>query len=54
MPLAPVHHRRIIVDGTDTFYRDAGPPDVPVVLLPHGYLASSFVYRNLMAALGDR
>jgi pimeloyl-ACP methyl ester carboxylesterase len=54
MPLAPVHHCRIVVEGIDTFYREAGPPDVPVVLLPHGYPASSFVYRNLMAALGDR
>jgi len=54
MPLAPVHHRRITVDGIDTFYREAGPPDAPVLLLPHGYPASSFVYRNLMAALGDR
>ncbi|WP_331134244.1 hypothetical protein [Sphingopyxis sp.] len=21
----------------DVFYREAGPPDAPVVLLPHGY-----------------
>jgi pimeloyl-ACP methyl ester carboxylesterase len=52
MQFAPVHHRRITVDGIDTFYREAGPPDAPVLLLPHGYPASSFVYRNLMAALG--
>jgi pimeloyl-ACP methyl ester carboxylesterase len=37
MSLAPVHHRRINVDGVDTFYREAGPADAPVVLLPHGY-----------------
>lgn len=51
---APISHRRITVDGIDTFYREAGPDDAPVVLLPHGYPASSFVYRALMAALGDR
>jgi pimeloyl-ACP methyl ester carboxylesterase len=54
MPITPVHHRRVTVDGIDTFYREAGPADAPVVLLPHGYPASSFVYRNLMAALGHR
>jgi pimeloyl-ACP methyl ester carboxylesterase len=54
MQLAPVRHCRITVDGIDTFYREAGPPDAPVLLLPHGYPASSYVYRNLMAALGDR
>ena len=54
MPLTPVHHRRVTVDGIDTFYREAGPADAPVVLLPHGYPCSSYVYRNLMAALGDR
>jgi pimeloyl-ACP methyl ester carboxylesterase len=51
---APNTHHRIAVDGVDIFYRQAGPADAPVVLLPHGYPASSYVYRNLMAALGDR
>jgi pimeloyl-ACP methyl ester carboxylesterase len=54
MSLAPVHHRRITVDGIDTFYREAGPADAPVVLLPHGYPCSSYAYRTLKAALGDR
>ncbi len=54
MSLAPVHHRRVTVDGVDTFYREAGPADAPVVLLPHGYPSSSYAYRNLMTALGDR
>ncbi|HEY1180530.1 MAG TPA: alpha/beta hydrolase [Phytomonospora sp.] len=51
---APVAHHRTHVDGIDTFYRAAGPPDAPVVLLPHGYPCSSFQYRGLLAALGDR
>lgn len=54
MSSAPVTHHRVTVDGVDTFYRQAGPPDAPIVLLPHGYPASSYVYRNLMAALGDQ
>ncbi|WP_448608367.1 hypothetical protein [Geodermatophilus sp. URMC 60] len=35
--LAPVRHRRIDVHGIDTSYREAGPPDARVVLLPHRY-----------------
>lgn len=47
-------HRRIEIDGVDIFYREAGPADAPVLLLPHGYPASSFVYRNLMPQLATR
>jgi pimeloyl-ACP methyl ester carboxylesterase len=49
-----VRHRRCTVDGIDTFYREAGPADAPVVLLPHGYPCSSYEFRNLMPALADR
>lgn len=52
--LAPVAHRTIDIDGIDVFYREAGTPDAPVVLLPHGYPSSSVQFRNLMPALGDR
>ncbi|MGH6616828.1 alpha/beta fold hydrolase [Sphingomonas sp.] len=50
----PVQHRRTTVGGVDIFYREAGPADAPVVLLPHGYPCSSFEFRNYMAQLGDR
>jgi pimeloyl-ACP methyl ester carboxylesterase len=50
----PVAHRTMTIDGIDTFYREAGPRDAPVVLLTHGYPCSSFEFRHLMAALGDR
>ncbi|MGV0815417.1 alpha/beta hydrolase [Mycolicibacterium boenickei] len=52
--MTAVTHHRILADGVDTFYRAAGPADAPVLLLPHGYPASSYVYRNLMASLGGR
>ncbi|OBB17790.1 hydrolase [Mycolicibacterium setense] len=52
--MTAVTHHRTTVDRVDTFYRAAGPVDAPVLLLPHGYPASSYVYRNLMARLGDR
>jgi pimeloyl-ACP methyl ester carboxylesterase len=51
---ARVYHRRITIDGVDTFYRDAGRKDAPVVLLPHGYPCSSFEFRHFMPALADR
>jgi pimeloyl-ACP methyl ester carboxylesterase len=54
MKIASVAHRTVDVDGIRTFYREAGPPDAPVVLLPHGYPSSSFQFRHFMAALGDR
>ncbi|MFE9206465.1 alpha/beta fold hydrolase [Micromonospora sp. NPDC007230] len=54
MSAVPVAHRTVDVNGIRTFYREAGPADGPVVLLPHGYPSSSFQFRNLMPALGDR
>lgn len=51
---ASVGHRRVDIDGVDTFYREAGPADGAVLLLPHGYPCSSYAFRNLLAALGDR
>jgi pimeloyl-ACP methyl ester carboxylesterase len=53
MPV-PVSHRTAVVDDMSIFYREAGAPDAPVVLLPHGYPSSSFQFRGLMPALGDR
>jgi pimeloyl-ACP methyl ester carboxylesterase len=47
-------HQTITVAGIETFYREAGMPDAPVVLLPHGYPSSSFQYRHLLPALADR
>jgi pimeloyl-ACP methyl ester carboxylesterase len=49
-----VKHRRIAIDGIDIFYREGGPADAPVILLPHGYPCSSFQFRNFMPALADR
>jgi pimeloyl-ACP methyl ester carboxylesterase len=51
--MATVTHKTVNVGGVDIFYREAGPPDAPVVLLPHGYPSSSFQYRALMPALAD-
>jgi pimeloyl-ACP methyl ester carboxylesterase len=49
-----VKHRRVMVGEVDTFYREAGPADAPVVLLPHGYPCSSYEFRCLLPRLADR
>lgn len=49
-----VKHRYVEIEGISVFYREAGPEDAPVVLLPHGYPSSSFQFRGLMPALADR
>jgi pimeloyl-ACP methyl ester carboxylesterase len=49
-----VHLRRVMADGVDVFYREAGPADGPVVLLLHGFPASSFQFRELIPRLADR
>ena len=51
---ALTRHRRIDVAGVDTFVREGGPEDAPLLLLPHGYPCSSYAYRGLIPALADR
>ncbi|WP_348628631.1 alpha/beta fold hydrolase [Rhizobium leguminosarum] len=48
-----VRHRWMTVAGVETFYREAGREDAPVLLLPHGYPCSSYEFRNLMPRLAD-
>ena len=49
-----VHHRYATVDERQVFYREAGDPDAPVVVLLHGFPTGSFMFRNLIPALADR
>jgi pimeloyl-ACP methyl ester carboxylesterase len=42
------------VDGVKLFYRQAGDPAAPTVLLLHGFPTSSFMYRDLIPYLADR
>jgi pimeloyl-ACP methyl ester carboxylesterase len=50
----PVANRRVKVDGRDIFFREAGEPRAPVVLLLHGFPNSSFYFRTLIPLLADR
>ena len=47
------YHRRT-VDGVSVFYREAGPPDAPVILLLHGFPTSSRMFDTLIPLLADR
>jgi pimeloyl-ACP methyl ester carboxylesterase len=47
-------YRTTSVDGLKVFYREAGDPLAPAILLLHGFPTSSHMYRDLMPALADR
>jgi pimeloyl-ACP methyl ester carboxylesterase len=49
-----VHHRYLTVDGHRLFFREAGPPDAPALVLLHGFPTSSYMFRDLVPALADR
>ncbi len=50
----PTAIRRIEADGVEVFYREAGAPEAPALLLLHGFPTSSFQYRELIPLLADR
>ncbi|MGW8765340.1 alpha/beta fold hydrolase [Streptomyces sp. NPDC055815] len=45
--------RTATVDGLDVFYREAGDPANPTLVLLHGFPSSSHMYRGLIAELAD-
>ncbi len=47
-------YHSIPVDGVNVFYREAGDPKNPTLVLLHGYPSSSFMFRGLMADLSDQ
>jgi pimeloyl-ACP methyl ester carboxylesterase len=47
-------HRTVRIDGRDVFYREAGAPDAPTIVLLHGFPTSSHMFRNLIPALAPR
>src|ERR1700734_4165231 len=51
-PVTSIH--KIEADGVNVFYRAAGDPGAPVVLLLHGFPTSSFMFRELIPRLADR
>jgi pimeloyl-ACP methyl ester carboxylesterase len=50
----PTFYRTIAVEGVDVFYREAGDPQHPTILLLHGFPSSSHMFRDLIPLLADR
>jgi pimeloyl-ACP methyl ester carboxylesterase len=48
-----VHHRTATINGMDVFYREAGDPQSPALVLLHGFPTSSHMFRNLIPELAD-
>jgi len=48
-----VQHKFIEIDGLNIFYREAGNPSNPTLVLPHGFPTSSHMFRNLIRDLSD-
>ncbi|QPF81723.1 alpha/beta fold hydrolase [Bradyrhizobium genosp. L] len=47
-------YRTAAVNGRNVFYREAGDPSAPTILLLHGLPTSSQMFRDLMPALAER
>nr|WP_222617033.1 alpha/beta fold hydrolase [Mitsuaria sp. TWR114] len=53
-PAAAVFHRHATVLGRQVFYREAGDPAAPTLLLLHGLPTSSRMFNPLIPLLADR
>lgn len=53
-PSGRVRARKTVVDGLKVFYREAGDPLAPAIVLLHGFPSSSHMYRDLIPQLADR
>ena len=49
-----VNYRKADVNGFNIFYREAGTPGAPKLLLLHGFPSSSHMFRDLIPLLDDR
>ena len=54
MNVPGVAHRFGAAGGVRVFYRGAGPPDAPTMLLLHGFPSAPHQFRRLIDALGSR
>jgi len=48
-----VTYRTVTIDDVDIFYREAGDPNRPTILLLHGFPTSSHMFRDLITELAD-
>jgi pimeloyl-ACP methyl ester carboxylesterase len=52
--MAAVHYRTAKVDNRNVFYREAGAPGAPKLLLLHGFPTAGHMFRDLIPLLADR
>jgi len=52
--MSAITYRTADVDGLRIFYREAGAPSAPKLLLLHGFPTSSHMFRGLIPLLSDR
>ena len=52
--MTAIKYRTTNVDGFSIFYREAGSPGAPKLLLLHGFPTSSHMFRDLIPLLTDR
>lgn len=52
--MANIRHRTVRLGDVEVFYREAGAPDAPVLLLLHGFPTSSHQFVRLMHTLAGR
>jgi pimeloyl-ACP methyl ester carboxylesterase len=48
-----VTYKTVTIDNVDIFYREAGDPGRPTLLLLHGFPTSSHMFRDLITELAD-
>lgn len=48
-----IKHRTVEADGLNIFYREAGMPGAPALLLLHGFPSSSHSFRYVMSPLAE-
>lgn len=50
----PVTYNTMRIDDLDIFYREAGDPNKPTILLLHGFPTSSHMFRNLIPIVANK
>jgi pimeloyl-ACP methyl ester carboxylesterase len=52
--MTTLHYRKVDVNGLEIFYREAGNPGAPTLLLLHGFPTAGHMFRDLIPLLADR
>ena len=52
--MTTINYRKVDVHGLEIFYREAGSPGAPHLLLLHGFPTAGHMFRDLIPLLADR